>query len=65
MTTLDLSGESPHLQSDLESVFFSFLLATLCSMWDLSSPIRIELTLPAEMWSLNHWTTSEAPTLFS
>ena len=42
--------------------FFFFFLATLHSMWDLSSPTRYQTWAPAlEVWSLNHWTTREVP----
>ena len=35
-----------------------FFLATLYSMWDLSSQPGIEPVPPAlEAWNLNHWTT--------
>ena len=37
-------------------------MATPSSLWDLSSPTGIELTLPAlEAQNLNHWTAREVP----
>ena len=43
-------------------LLFFKLLATLCSMWDLSSPTRDQTHAPAvEAWRLNHWTAREVP----
>ena len=41
---------------------FCFVLATLHSMWDLSSPTRDQIVPPAlEAQSPNHWTAMEVP----
>ena len=42
----------------LESIYIYFLFFG-CGIWDLSSPTRIKPVPPAlEVWSLNHWTSS-------
>ena len=41
-----------------------FFLASLCGVWDLSFMTGIEPVPPTvEVWSLNHWTAREIPSL--